>query len=638
MLPPHRRNDGTSTYPQAIRFGRRLDPRAPRYIFGNVVGGNETIFNFVRQLAVRLIRNAFDGKEETTTKTPIVPDDRGPRNTCIYGIYMCIVDGNVVGRYNGNFTSGRVAARSRFVSRRFAELGKIPEELRNVPEDDSRTFSDMVQFNFHKARVVVEENLIESLQYHKRDRRMDINERKEKVRHIMSYLEKCDSMLEVNFAARRLDGTYDIIKGYRAMHKCHRIPVAGGLRYSAAIDRDTVFALASLITFKCACVGVPFGGAIGAICINPKKYNENELEWITRRYTIELYKKGYLGPELGVISPDMYTSETEMSWISDTYIKLFGYKDINAKGCVAGKPLNQDGIRGRESATGRGIFNILNELVFDSDTMKSLGLKVGWKDKTFIVQGFGKVGMHAMRFLTKMGAKCIGVCESSTTLVNPLGINFMDLRNYKLKKGTIVGFPGAEPYKGKNMICEPCDILLPCATEKLINKDVAKDIQAKIIAEGAYGPITPAGDKVLLSRDILVLPDIVAGAGGLIISYYEWLKNLNHVGFGQLTKKYERDCNYLLLQSVQESLEKYFGQEKKVTIPIPPSEIFKARIYGATEKIVVEQGLQWTMQEAFKELRETAKEFNLGTDFRTAAYACSIKKIFETINEAGINF
>ncbi|KAK9712847.1 Glu/Leu/Phe/Val dehydrogenase, dimerization domain [Popillia japonica] len=336
------------------------------------------------------------------------------------------------------------------IARTYAAIGKIPTELENVPYDDTSTFSDMVQFNFHKARIVVEEKLIDSLKYHKSTRRLDLNERKAKVENIMSYLEKCDHMLEVNFATRRKDGTYTLIKGFRATHKSHRLPVTGGLRYSVNVDRDSLFALASLVTYKCAMVGIPFGGAVGGICINPKQFTTHELENITRRYTLELAKKGFLGPELDIISPDLNTSEREMAWISDTYMKIFGYKDINAKGCVAGKPVTQGGIYGHESAEGRGLFNILDQFIQNEEYMKSLGLRTGWKDKSFILQGFGKVGMHAMRFLTRIGAKCVGISEIDANIVNPQGIDFSDLRNYKLKMDTVADFPGAEPYKGKN--------------------------------------------------------------------------------------------------------------------------------------------------------------------------------------------
>lgn len=516
------------------------------------------------------------------------------------------------------------------------ELGKIPPELEDIQEDDNRSFVDMVQYNFHKARVVVEQKLIAALKHQAYTPPLTIHERRTKVRNIMGYLERSDSLLELNFPIRKDTGAYDVVRGFRVMNKCHKMPVIGGLRFSVNVNSDTMLALATLMTFSCATVGIPFGGATGGISIDPKNYSGGELERIVRRYTIELAKKGFLGPELDVICPDMYTNEREMTWISDTYRKTVGYKDINSRGCVTGKPANQGGILGRKDAIGRGLFNCLNEFVTNEDFMKSLGLNAGWKDKTFILQGFGKVGMHTMMYLGRMGAKCIGVCESKCSIISPLGLNYNDLQKHKVQKGTIAGFPGAQPYKGKNLICEPCDILIPCAGEKLINKDVAQEIKAKIIAEGANGPITPAGDKVLLSKNVLILPDIIANAGGVTVSYFEWLKNLNHLSFGRLSYKYEKDCNYLLLQSVEESLEKHFGQEKKIKIPIQPSEILKKRIYGARERDVVHYGLLFTMERASRELMNTAKEFNLGTDFRTAAYVCAIEKVFNSINEAGL--
>ncbi|XP_022911092.2 glutamate dehydrogenase, mitochondrial-like [Onthophagus taurus] len=526
-----------------------------------------------------------------------------------------------------------------FIMKRFySELGKMPDSLKDIPEQSNPTFYNMVQYNFHKARVVVEEKLIESLKHQKGLPPMDLSARKAKVRNVMSYLEMCDAVLELNFPVKKDDGSYEMIRGYRAMHKCHKMPVKGGMRYCLSVNRDEVRALSAIMTYKCATVGVPFGGSTGGLCINPAKFTVNELEKITRRYTIELARKGFIGPEIDVPAPDVSTGEREMSWIADTYHKTFGYRDINAQGCCTGKPLNQGGIHGRISAPGRGIFNCLDQIVTSEDFMKLAGLSVGWKDKTFIIQGFGNVGLHTSRYLTGAGAKCIGIMEVDGSIISPQGINCLDLHNYKLTKGSIVGFPGAQPYRGKNLICEPCDILIPAAGEKLINKEVAQEVKAKIVAEGANGPITPAGDKVLLSKNILILPDLFCNAGGVTVSYFEWLKNLNHTSFGRLTFKYERDSNYLLLSSVQESLERHFGQDGTKRIPIVPSESFKTRIAGASERDIVVSGLAWTMERAARELTNTAKEFNLGTDFRTAAYVAAIEKIFHTINEAGLTF
>ncbi|GJQ86633.1 Gdh [Trypoxylus dichotomus] len=522
--------------------------------------------------------------------------------------------------------------------RSYSELGRLPPEYEDMQENDNRTFWDMVQYNFHKARVVVEQKLIENLNHRRNQIPLPENKRRVKVRNIMAYLENCDSLLEMHFPVKRDNGTYQLIKGYRTMHKCHKMPVIGGVRFVKSATRDAMNGLAALMTYKCATVGIPFGGASGAICVNPNDYSIREMERITRRYCVELVKKGFLGPELDVLGPDMNTAEREMAWICDTYSKTFGYKDINARGCVVGKPRNQGGISGRLEGIGVGMRNCLEELVNNEDFMKPLGLNAGWKDKTFILQGIGKVGLSCMKSLTEAGAKCIGVSESKIGLISPSGINYNDLWDYKRKKGTIGGFPGAQPYKGKNLICEPCDILIPAASESLINKDVAQEIKAKIIAEGSNGPTTPAGEKVLLSKNVLIVPDILANAGALTVSYFEWLKNLNHISFGRLSYTYERDCNYRLLHNVQDQLEKHFGRDgQKISIPIQPSEIYKQRIYGAREKDIVHYGLSHTMGRATRELMNTAKEFNLETDFRTAAYVCAIEKVFNSVNEARLN-
>ncbi|KAI4469746.1 glutamate dehydrogenase [Holotrichia oblita] len=523
-------------------------------------------------------------------------------------------------------------------SRSYAELGKMPENLKGVDEASNPSFYDMIQFNFHKARVIVEDKLIESLKNIKGRPPMELNERKQKVRSIMSYLEKPDAMLEVHFPVKKDDGSYEMIEGYRCIHKSHKMPAKGGIRYGLGVDRDEIFALATIMTYKCAAVGLPYGGSKGGICIDSKKYSVNELERITRRYTIELARKGFIGPELDVPAPDMATGEREMSWMADTYHKTFGYRDLNAIGCVTGKPINQGGIHGRTAATGRGIFNCLDQILNSEDFMKMVGLTVGWKGKTFIIQGFGNVGQHCMRYFCRMGAICVGVLEYDGSVVNPQGLNFDELQNYKLTKGTVNGFPGAQAYKGKNLLCEPCDILIPAAGEKLITKEVAPDIKAKILAEGANGPITPAADKILLQRNTLILPDLFANSGGVTVSYFEWLKNINHTSFGRLTFKYEQDSNYMLLKSVQDSLEKHFGQDGAKKIPIVPSEDFKKRIAGASEKDIVHSGLAYTMERSAKALMTTAKEFKLGTDFRTAAYVSSIEKIFHTVTEAGLTF
>jgi glutamate dehydrogenase (NAD(P)+) len=514
--------------------------------------------------------------------------------------------------------------------------------LAHVPADEP-SFYEMVEIYFDKSAGLLEDKLIEdSTQQHalldraeaKKRRTTTLAEKQHHIRGILAAMKPCNHVLQVNFPLKRDDGSYEIIQGFRAQHSQHRTPTKGGMRYSLDVCEDEVKALAALMTWKCSVVDVPFGGGKAGIKIDAKKYSEGELERITRRFASELAKKGFLGPSIDVPAPDMATGEREMAWMADQYATTVGHGDLNASGCVTGKPISQGGIHGRTSATGRGIFHGTDIFCQDEHFMNLVGLETGLAGKTVVVQGFGNVGYHAARYFHRAGAKVVGVIEWDGALWNDNGIVPNDLDDWKMDNDSINGYPSAEPIKDIDALYADVDILIAAACEQVIHKDNASLIKAKVISEGANGPITPNGHDILVNSGKLVIPDMYINAGGVTVSYFEWLKNINHVSFGRLQFKYNEDTNIALLGSVTDSLAEAFPD---AACDVQPNEGMKKRMQGASEKDIVQSGLQYTMERSARQIISRVHAYDLGLDVRTAAFILAAEKVYNTTYQAGFS-
>lgn len=440
---------------------------------------------------------------------------------------------------------------------------------------------------------------------------------------ILEQIKSCNSVYRMKFPVR-IGNDIEVVEAYRVQHSHHKLPCKGGIRYSMDVNQDEVMALAALMTYKCAIVNVPFGGAKGGIKINPKKYSNFELEKITRRYASELVKKNFIGPGIDVPAPDYGSGAREMSWIADTYASLKP-GEIDSLGCVTGKPVTQGGVRGRTEATGLGVYYGIKEVCSIKEDMDRIGLTTGISGKKVIVQGLGNVGYHAAKFFHEGGAIIVGIAEYDGGIYNENGIDPDKVVAYRNEQKTIMGFPGAKDIPNSIETLEmDCDILIPAALENVINHKNADKIKAKIIGEAANGPITPEADDVLLSKGCIIVPDMYINAGGVTVSYFEWLKNLSHVRFGRMDKRFSENQNAQLLQS----LESLTG--KKVT-DIERKQI----LHGPDEVDLIYSGLEDTMIDSYHEIREMMLTLGMN-DMRTAAFVVSINKVGVAYEELGI--
>jgi glutamate dehydrogenase (NAD(P)+) len=373
---------------------------------------------------------------------------------------------------------------------------------------------------------------------------------------LLDQIRGCNSVYRFDFPLRRQDGSIEVIRAWRVEHSHHKLPVKGGIRYAPEVYEEEVMALAALMTYKCAIVDVPFGGAKGGIRIDPRQYSVEELERVTRRYTHELLKKGFIGPGVDVPAPDYGTGEREMAWIVDTYA-AFHPGQLDALGCVTGKPVTQGGVRGRREATGRGLFYALREACSRPADMERLGLATGLDGKRMVVQGLGNVGYHAAKFCREAGVRLIAIAEREGAITNPAGLHEDEIVEHRRRTGSILDFPGATNIADSAAALEiECDILLPAALEGVFTAANAPRIDTKIILEGANGPTTPDADPILRDKGVLVIPDIYANAGGVTVSYFEWVKNLSHVRFGRMEKRHEMANELAMLSTIEKATGK----------------------------------------------------------------------------------
>ncbi len=441
---------------------------------------------------------------------------------------------------------------------------------------------------------------------------------------LLDQIKACNSIYKMNFPVK-YGNEVRVIEAYRVQHSHHRMPTKGGIRYSLQVDQDEVMALAALMTYKCALVDVPFGGAKGGIKISPRQTPPDILENITRRYTTELVKKNFIGPGIDVPAPDYGTGEREMAWILDTYTTLRP-GEIDGYACVTGKPISQNGIHGRTEATGRGVVYALNEICSHADDMKAMKMTTGLDGKRVIVQGLGNVGYHTARIIQKYGAIVIAIAEADGAVYDENGIDIEALYKYRQEKKSVKGYPKGKVMPNSAEALElDCDILIPAALEKQITDQNAPRIKAKIIAEAANGPVTPAAEKILLKKGIMIVPDIYINAGGVTVSYFEWLKNLSHVRFGRMQKRWEEQHQTNFIKLVEDLTGK----------KVPKSRI-DTLIHGADEIDLVNSGLEDTMIEAYNDIRDFKKRRKSEIDLRTAAFAVSINKIKESYYAMGI--
>jgi len=440
----------------------------------------------------------------------------------------------------------------------------------------------------------------------------------------------CNATYTVRFGVR-LRGQIQTFTGYRSVHSEHMEPVKGGIRFAMGVNQDEVEALAALMTYKCALVETPFGGSKGGLRIDPREYDEYELESITRRFAYELAKRDLIHPSQNVPAPDMGTGEREMAWISDQYNRM-NTTDINSRACVTGKPLNAGGIHGRVEATGRGVQYAMREFFRYPEDIAAANLSGTLDGKRVIVQGLGNVGYHAAQFLsTEDGCLITGIIERDGALVNDKGMNIDAVRAHIAENGGVKGCSeGTYVANGESVLENECDILIPAALEAVINMHNAARIKAPLIVEAANGPVTAGADEILRKKGCVIIPDMFANAGGVTVSYFEWVKNLSHIRFGRMQRRQEEARHQLLVEELQR-MSAESGLKSKMS-----DAFIDKYLHGAGELELVRSGLDDTMRAAYQAMREVWHGRKDVNDLRVAAYLVSIGRVADSYRAKGL--
>lgn len=442
---------------------------------------------------------------------------------------------------------------------------------------------------------------------------------------IIDQVRSCNSVYRMKFPVKKDDGGIVVVEAFRAEHSHHRLPTKGGIRFSPDVDIDETIALASLMTYKCALVGVPFGGAKGGVRVDSTKISDGFRERVTRRYTAELIRKNFIGPDIDVPAPDYGTGEREMGWIADTYKNLrLNSGDVYA--CVTGKPVSMQGIPGRRQATGLGVYYGIRSLLEDEEEMKALGMNVGTQGKRVIVQGLGNVGYYAAWYLQHEGGAAVtGIAEREGGIFNADGLDVEAVFTHRRETGSILNFPGAENVpNGLDLLERDCDVLVPAALENQITGSNAGKIQAKVVAEAANGPVDFEAEVILRERGVVMLPDLFLNAGGVTVSYFEWLKNKAGVSFDRMISRHEE----LVKRELIEEMERLTGTKV-------PAERLPRLIHGPREEELVVAALEQSMMTAYERIQRFRREREL-PDMRTASFLLALERVADSYSQHGI--